>query len=79
MNVRTAVAALRAQADARRTDREQRRRLERELAGYTTAAEVAELESMLSRHSAEEIRDIERIITRQAAQRRHVGAGYVKT
>ncbi len=79
MNVRTAVAALRAQADARRTDREQRRRLERELAGYTTAAEVAELESMLSRHSAEEIRDIERIITRLAAQRRHVGAGYVKT
>jgi hypothetical protein len=79
MNVRTAVAALRAQADARRTDREQRRRLECELAGYTTAAEIAELESMLSRHSAEEIRDVEAILVRQAARRRHVGAGYVKT
>ncbi len=79
MNVRTAVAALRAQADARRTGREQRRRLECKLAGYTTAAEIAELESMLSRHSAEEIRDVEAILVRQAARRRHVGAGYVKT
>ncbi len=75
MKLTTAVAGLRAELDARRTRREQRRRLERELGGYTTAAELAELEMLMSRYSADEIREVEEALTRQAARRRTTPVG----
>lgn len=75
MSVTTTVTRLRAQFDELRVRREQDRRLERELSGYSTPAELAELEMLMSRHSAEEIRTIEAILRRQAARRRTASAG----
>jgi hypothetical protein len=44
---------------ARRVERERRDRLRAELASYRTPAERADLDAMLSRHTAEEIADLE--------------------
>ena len=70
MSIATVLTGLRADLTAERARRAERRRLERELSTFTTPAEVAELEMLLSRHSADEIREIEEILTRQAAHRR---------
>ncbi|GAA0798175.1 hypothetical protein [Spirilliplanes yamanashiensis] len=70
MSIATALNGLRADLDAHRARRDERRRLERELAGYTTPAELAELEMLMSRHSAEDIREMEEILQEQAARRR---------
>lgn len=47
---------------ARRTERLRRDRLRAELASYRTPAERADLEAMLSRHTAEEIADLEALL-----------------
>ena len=47
---------------ARRAERAQRARLRAELASYRTPSERADLEAMLSRHSAEEIAELEAMI-----------------
>lgn len=57
-NVRTALAN-------RRTMRIARRRLGAELASFRTTAERAELDQLLSRHSAEETAEIREILYRQ--------------
>jgi hypothetical protein len=44
-----------------------RRRLERELAGYSTPAERLEIETIVSRHSVDDAREVQRILDR------HVG------
>jgi hypothetical protein len=49
-------------ARARRFDRARRRRLAAELAEYRTPAERLELDLILGRHSAEEIREIEELL-----------------
>lgn len=50
-----------------RTARAERRALERDLASYTSAAELAELDAILSRHSEEETEEIRHILAAQAA------------
>ena len=74
MGITTALTGLRADLDAHRARRDERRRLERELGGYTTPAELAELEMLMSRHSADDIREMEEILLDQAARRRTVTA-----
>ena len=56
--------ALRAAITARRATRADQQRLERELAGYRTPAERGELAAIMSRHTAEEVRPLERILAR---------------
>jgi len=56
--------------DELRTRREQRadsRRLERELATYSSPSERAELDAILSRHPASAVAPLENIISRQRA------------
>jgi hypothetical protein len=44
-------------------------RLEREIAGYDTPSGRIELDAILSRHTAEQTMEIDRILTRQAIRR----------
>ena len=53
----------------RRTMRVEYRRLADELAGFRTTAERAELDELISRHSAEETEQIRDILYRQDVQR----------
>jgi hypothetical protein len=57
---------LRSTADRYRAQRREQRELERELAEYRTESERQDLAAILSRHTAEEIAPIERILTRLA-------------
>ena len=56
--------AVRAAMSARRAARAEQQRLERDLAGYRTPAERSELAAIMSRHTAEEVRPLERILQR---------------
>jgi hypothetical protein len=49
----------------KRARRNARKQLERELATYTSPAEVAELEAMLDRHTPSESAEIRRILARR--------------
>jgi hypothetical protein len=51
------------------SERRRRRRLAREIAAYRTPAERLELDLILSRHTAEEIQEIEKILRYQDASR----------
>lgn len=62
--IRPALTDLRATLVRRRALHSEERRLERELAEYRTSAERHELDAILSRHTAEEVAPVERIITR---------------
>jgi maltooligosyltrehalose synthase len=53
----------------RRTERDAHRQLSAELAAFQTPAERAELDNLLSRHSAEETRLIREILNRQDYER----------
>ncbi len=64
--LRSAVITLRSTTARQRAERAQRRRLETELAGYRSTAERQDLYAILSRHTAEQIAPIERILNRQA-------------
>ena len=64
--IRSTVTTLRSNADRYRTERREQKQLERELAEYRTDSERSELYAMLSRHTAEEIAPIERVLTRLA-------------
>lgn len=46
-------------------------RLERELAGYDTPSARYELDAILSRHTAEQTYEIDRILVKQAVRRRN--------
>lgn len=58
------VTALRSTLSHRRALRAERLLLENELAGYRTPAERSELAAIMARHTAEEIRPLERILSR---------------
>ena len=58
----------------RRTMRIARRRLSQELAAFRTTAERAELDQLLSRHSAEETAEIREILYRQDVVRQQTGS-----
>ncbi|MEU4561244.1 hypothetical protein AB0F72_22905 [Actinoplanes sp. NPDC023936] len=62
--VRTSIANSRA-------ERRARRQLSEELAAFRTAAERSELDMILSRHSADETREIHAILNQQDADRRY--------
>ena len=64
--VRTTFTTMGEAVARRRAMRAEQRRLERELAEYRSPAERHELDAILSRHTAEEIAPIERIVLRQA-------------
>jgi hypothetical protein len=53
----------------RRVERQARRTLSAELATFTSAADRAELDHLLDRHSSEETREIRAILVRQDAVR----------
>jgi hypothetical protein len=55
----------------RRTERLAYRQLSAELAAFSTAADRAELDAMLDRHSPEETEQIRIILSRQDAERHY--------
>ena len=61
------IQLLRAALNADREGRAKQRRLERELAAYTTPSDRLEIEEIIARHTEEETRQIRRILSRQAA------------
>jgi len=52
---------------ARRTERAAQRRLADELAGFSTAAERLEIETIAARYSDDDAREVRQILVRQAA------------
>ncbi len=65
----TAIAALRGTLAHRRTARNDRRRLERDLASFTTPEQRRELEAILRRHTPAETREIRKILDAQERAR----------
>lgn len=63
----TAWTATRNELRARRERREQQRRLERDLASYTSVNDRIELDAIISRAPAAEAAELERILSRQRA------------
>lgn len=57
----------------RRAERLAHRQLAAELAAFTTAADRAELQSVIERHSPEETREIRAILTRQDIEQQLIG------
>lgn len=55
------------QARTRRAERAQRKQLERELATYTTAADLDDLAAMLDRHSDADAAPVREILSRHRA------------
>lgn len=64
--IRTAAITLRSTTARQRAARSEQRRLERELSHYRSSTERQDLYAILSRHTAEEIAPIERILNRQS-------------
>ena len=64
--IRSTITTLRSTADRYRTERREQRQLEREITEYRTDSERQDLYAMLSRHTAEEIAPIERILNQLA-------------
>ncbi len=64
--IRSTITTLRTTADRYRAERRELKQLEREIAEYRTDSERQDLYAMLSRHTAEEIAPIERILTQLA-------------
>jgi hypothetical protein len=69
MNTTETLSTLRTQLAERRMIRQRNRRLEEELASYSSPAERLELDAILSRHTAEEIAELEGMLNRQALTR----------
>jgi hypothetical protein len=69
MNAPQAIATLRSQRAERRIIRQRNKKIEDELAAYSTPAERLELDTILSRHTAEEIAGLEEILRRVALRR----------
>jgi hypothetical protein len=66
MNTPETISTLRTQLAERRVIRQRNKRLEEELASYNTPAERLELDAILSRHTAEEIEELESLLNRQS-------------
>ena len=63
MNSVSGITRIFARFTARREETAERRRIERELAGFTTESEKAELSAILERHAAEADTEIGGLIT----------------
>ena len=63
--IRTSLRA--AERERRRAARRARKSLERELASYTSPADLNDLDAILARHSEEETADIRRILAGRRA------------
>jgi uncharacterized protein with PIN domain len=74
-NSTSAVAMLRDALSARRAERLERQRLERELATYTSPAERLELEAMIDRYDPDETREVRAILARQTLTQRDRATG----
>jgi hypothetical protein len=73
LDIRSTATSLRSTAARHRDERRDQRKLERDLAEYKCGPARQDLDAMLSRHTAEEIAPIERILNRQAC---HAGSAY---
>jgi hypothetical protein len=72
----TSVSHLRDHLGAQHTAREERRRLERELASYDSPSDRLELDAIIARHEPDEVAELADIIARQSVgrtRRQHVG------
>lgn len=69
MNAPETISNLRTQLAERRMVRQRSKRLESELASYSTPAERLELDAILSRHTADEIAELEAMLGRTAMWR----------
>jgi hypothetical protein len=69
MNAPETITNLRTLLSERRIVRQRSKRLEAELASFTTPAERLELDAILSRHTAEEIAELEEMLSRSAMWR----------
>jgi hypothetical protein len=67
MPLKSKIHSVRTGLSHRRTVRLANRQLSQELAAFTTAADRAELDEMIERHSAEETREIREILSRLSA------------
>jgi len=67
MPLKSKIRSARTSLSRRRTVRLANRQLSQELAAFTTAADRAELDEMIERHSAEETREIREILSRLSA------------
>ena len=70
MKTTETISTLRTQLAERRMVRQRSKRIEEELASYNTPSQRLELEAILSRHTAEEIEELEGMLNRQSAVRR---------
>ena len=70
MKTTETISTLRTQLAERRMVRQRNKRIEEELASYNTPSQRLELEAILSRHTAEEIEELEGMLNRQSAVRR---------
>ena len=71
MSFSSSMRAARTALANHRIERRAHRQLAEELAAFQTPSERAELDQLLSRHSAEETREIREILNRQDYQRAH--------
>jgi hypothetical protein len=69
MKTTEAISTLRLQMAERRMVRQRNRRIGEELASYSTPAQRLELDAILSRHTAEEIEELEGMLNRKALAR----------
>ena len=69
MKTTETISTLRSQLAERRMVRQRTRKLEEELASYATEAERLELDAILSRHTADEVADLEMLLSRTPAKR----------
>jgi len=69
MNPTDTISTLRSTFTEYRLVRQRNRQVEQELASYSTPAERLELDAILSRHTAEEIEELEGMLNRQALNR----------
>jgi hypothetical protein len=73
MGIKSTLRGIRTTLANRRTEYIARQRLSAELAGFTSATERAELESVLDRHTPEEASEVRAILYRQAITRSMAG------
>ena len=76
MDIKSTIRGARTTLANRRTERIARRRLAGELAAFTSAADRAELDSILERHTPEVGREVRAILSRQDVQRQQARHGY---
>lgn len=71
MQITARIGAVRTALLNRRTERSERRRLVDELASFVSPGERAELDSIISRHTVQETREIRQILNSQQMARQH--------